>query len=296
MTQIVNGYTRRIAVKQKMTSAFTLIELLVVIAIVGVLIGVLLPALGGARASAKRAKEVAGAQQLIVAYTMYADTNHGRVLVGYPTDAMVNGPIEVLDEAGNRVYGPLAQRYPYRLAPYIDHNFFGLYHDAAVLKEIRAGGVLTQYFTSLYPSLGLNSEFVGGSALDGLAFNSAANASFGRFYVTRIEEIVRPDHLIVAASARGSLSAGVPLSEAPSGYYRIQAPRVHAKNGVIWDDVYDPRASNPGTNSGFVALRHFGKAVAAHADGHCEPLNWAQFHDMRRWSNTADSAEWALGQ
>ncbi|MBS0191429.1 MAG: type II secretion system protein [Phycisphaerales bacterium] len=290
--------------------AFTLVELLVVIAIVALLISLAVPSLARARVMARQTREMNAGRQLMVAFTCYAGDNKGAVLQGYPSADQVGGSMVVVDDRGKRIVGPEAQRYPWRIVPYLGNNFSALYDDAKVLASLKEResaysqiGESWGYVGSLFPSLGMNVAFVGGSDKH-YANDKLILKSFGKFYVTRIDDALRPSKLMTFVSARvnpGDLEAASGASAASSllgqdrfeGYFMVESPWMTAR---AWQTAYDERADSAKKNSGYVACRFAKKAVASSLDGHTEALGWNELNDMTRWANGATDASWYLGK
>jgi prepilin-type N-terminal cleavage/methylation domain-containing protein len=283
----------------RVRAAFTLIELLVVIAIVAVLVSLVLPAVASARAVARQTKELVAGNQLMVAFSSYVNDNRDSVLPGYPPAAWIAGRMEVQDQSGTRLFGEVAQRYPFRILPYVGSSFGSLYTDGSLLRDIannpsqyQSLGVDQNYVLSLYPSLGMNVTFVGGTDRS-QQFDPTFARVFGRVHIEKLSQAQRPSGVLAFASARGD-AQGVDLLRGAQGFFRVEPPRFASSAGLRWQEAYDGKSESPGLNSGFVSLRDRGRAIAAHLDGHAETLDWRQLRDMRRWADQADREDWAI--
>ncbi len=278
--------------------AFTLIELLVVIAVIALLVALLLPALAKARGAARTARELSAGQHLMTAYTLYADDSRGALIPGYCPPEWVDPPtanpipgvlsLSVLDEAGQPVYGVPAQRYPWRLAPYMQYDFGGLYKDENVLRRYLERPDF-QYVISLSPSFGLNSTFCGGDA-DRSGFNAVAARNFGSFYVTRIDQPVRPSRQIVFASCKGVNPDGGALVP---GFFRAEGPYTRTRLWLTTPPVQNPDALP--VQFGNLDYRHEGRAAVMHFDSHAELAEFRALDDMTRWASAASRADWSIG-
>jgi prepilin-type N-terminal cleavage/methylation domain-containing protein len=266
---------------QRHAAGFTLVELLVVIAVIALLGSLLLPALGKAKGHAKRANEVNSARQLMIAWRLYADDHDDRVLPGYRYG------FEAKDPAGNPIGHPINARYPWRLAPYLGNSFDVMYanENRPLLEGFRRLGDpgLSVYAASVFPSLGVNSVFVGGDDLE-LPPEPRAFERFGNFCVLRTDEIQRPAELLAFVSARGPFEGKV-----VNGFYLVKPPYLMARR---WSVEFNP-ADGPEA-WGHVHPRFNRHAVAAMTDGHVQSLDVPQLQDMRRWANPADRPDWTL--
>lgn len=276
--------------------AFTLLELLVVIGVLALLAGLLLPALSSVQTASAKARELSAARQLMMGYTAYAHDHRGAVMPGY-YDQTPLLPAE--DETGQSLVddlslpAPVAARYPWRIAPYLDHDLRGLYLDRRVADALHSD-VDSPYLVSLFPSFGLNSYFVGGdSSAEGLGFNPLYQGLFGEFYVTRISQPRHPAELLVFASARSSATENYPVGNLPrivEGYFRVTPPYLNADR--LWTDRYEDDASP--NDWGFVSLRDYGTSIIGFFDGHTGSLTDAEIQNMTWWADRATTPDWRL--
>ncbi|HEY4415076.1 MAG TPA: type II secretion system protein [Verrucomicrobiae bacterium] len=263
--------------------AFTLIELLVVIAIISILAAMLLPCLAKAKNRARMIEETSAGRQLMLAVQMYGDDHANAVFPGYATDT------SAVDDQNQSLFFPENARYPWRIVPYLSGSMPLIYsgENRAKLLQLQGGNHSDYvYSASVFPSLGINSYFIGGNETEFPA--ASANAVFGSgTVVTRMAEVQRPSELMAFMSARSAVSG----SNA-QGYYQVTPPYLKTRQ---WPAGYSS-ALTP-AQWGFVAPRFNNHhTVAALLDGHVENFNLLAMQDMRHWCNHADRADWVLPQ
>ncbi|MEY4117417.1 MAG: hypothetical protein RLZZ116_745 [Planctomycetota bacterium] len=271
-------------------AGFTLVELLVVIAILVGLLAALLPIISKAREAGARAREIASARMLVGAWQQYAHDSNGVLLPGYKSG------LPAFDANHNAIaaqtIGITANRWVWRLAPYIGHDIHSIFvgdHER-LLRELEATDTSNYlYQTSVFPSFGLNSVWIGGDENFG-GFNSAFLGTFGKFYATRLSELNQPANMVVFGSARGQEAApgGGGVEGVTEGYFRIRAPFFDQR---VWASIYS--AEDP-ASWGNLSARNGGEIVSGFADGHAESRTAESLDDMRLWAPNADSKEWVL--
>jgi hypothetical protein len=217
----------------------------------------------------------------MIAWHMYANDHNDSVLPGYRYG------LEAKDLKGNQVPHPINARYPWRIAPYIGQSFALMYanENRRLLEQFQAmpDPFLGIYAASVFPSLGINSVFVGGDDME-LPPSPAAFAKFGPFCVLKVPEVQRPTDLMVFASARGPFEGKI-----VNGFYVVKPPYLAARRWAVdWNPADGPEAW------GYVHPRFANRSVAAMVDGHAESLNRSALQDMRHWANPADAPDWAL--
>ncbi len=137
---------------------------------------------------------------------------------------------------------------------------------------------------SLFPSLGINSYFIGGNQTEFPAASANAKFGAGTVLTRRPASANHPTDLMVFMSARSAV-----VGNSAQGYYQVTPPWLTARQ---WATNYADSLTPD--QWGFVAPRFNQHAVAALLDGHVENFNLQQMQDMRHWCNRADQSDWVL--
>lgn len=286
--------------KRAREDGFTLIELLVVISIIALLMAILLPALSDARESAKQVYAMSNLRQMLVAYQYYKDDSDGAILYGYLPNGAIDGqefPIE--DPASNYVFGsPVNQRYPWRLASYLDNVWGTLYSHRASppppsASDGQADAFLKAYYISLEPTFGINAAFVGGYAgiYEGFVARDGSGFSPNRdeHVVFREAEVRRPGGLITFAESRWR---GGGMDQGDRGFHWVTPPNCNGPKWRVSDRGTMEIVDDSGVLIGLPEGRFSGRTICGLFDGHAEKRTPKQLLDMHWWANNANSADY----
>ena len=265
---------------------FTLIELLVVIAIIGILVTVVSSLASRVYGIAKTASETSALRTLLTGYATHTTENKGVLLPGYPdlSDSTVYAP------NGEELFGPAKERYPWRIAPYLDDAMNALYVNDQ-LEKLKEIGLTETYQISLYPSFGLNSEWLGG---DYRSTSDPILEDFGyRLAAKSMGDVKKPTQQIVFASAK----APGP-NNSNQGYFELKSSHLPLGTGNTWRwHTINSEPSNVETTDsadhGNLSCRHSGEVLSGHLDGSIESLSLKELADMRRWTPFATSENWS---
>ncbi|HEY0341407.1 MAG TPA: type II secretion system protein [Steroidobacteraceae bacterium] len=251
----------------KTHGGFTLVELLVVLGIIAILVAVTFAAANAALEQGRKAQAIGAERNLINAYLTATDANSGRLMGGY--DRTVNslpGP------GGTTLSGPAAQRYPWRLAPYLGDD---------VVDSVIVGDVAQQidhtdnYMVSLYPAFGMNYIFVGGD------IQSDGSMTYPGDCITRLADSA-PVLVFATAVGDGDAAGGK-----VNGYCILTPPNL---TGPMWaGGTWTPNSSPD--DFGNVDARYGGKAVCAFLDGSVRAESIDDLRDMRLWCRGAVQTE-----
>ncbi len=236
--------------------AFTLIELLVVIAIIAILAGMLLPALSKAKTKAQGIKCLANGRQLMLAWTMYADDNFGKVadnMTGGQPRGWVHGFLDFdPDNPDNTSIDNLlkAQLGPYTKNP----DLYKCPADRSVVTITRGRN------TGTFPrvrSVSMNCYIGWNPDRDTLGSIIGDNPAFRKFF--KMSDIRRPSMLFVLLDEREDCIN--------DGWFAV------SMNG------YPDQAANYYIRD-FPASYHNNAAGFSFADGHSEVHKWLDGRTM----------------
>ncbi len=219
--------------------AFTLIELLVVISIIGLLIGILLPALGAARATARRMEGSTKVRGIHQAMVLYAQGNGGN----YPGRNETGATLAAADIAysatdGNDVQSRYAVMLEERLVP-----------PAILISPSDTTGKVQYQFAAL-------------PAVTPVAFNATGNYSFSLLNIditttqrrpewadsTNSQAIVVSDRLVGATIATVATYDSIHSQDGWSGSLGWNDNHVTFRQDPLPDTVYGTGAPQTGDN------------------------------------------------
>ncbi len=296
--------TRRLAAAH--TGGFGLIELLVVMSIISVLMAILLPALGRTTETARQLNAMSGLRQMELGYVSYQMDFDGHVLFGYTPATVLGREIDITTESGHTFGLPVADRYPWRLAPYVG-NLWEIIHSHTDVPEYPVAGDSDKdagnkaYTLSLTPTFGLNSIYLGGHGTGGFrGFVTDAEGvirpNVNEHVVFREAEVRRPSEMIVFTDSKargGQFSASF---EENTGLYFATPP--HAA-GHRWQASNGPDATANGFEilmrahlTGLPEGRYSQSTITGFFDGHVTLKTAAELEDMRLWANEAQAADY----
>lgn len=271
--------------------AFTLVELLVVVGIVALLISLLLPVVSRSRAAARQLQSCSNLRQMMLGYAGYHHQNRGWLLFGYTPSTVSASPVTVYDPVSKQTLGvPIADRYPWRLLPYVA-NLWPIIHGHDTTPPIpRAGDPdawMKAYNLSLSPTYGINAVYVGGHK-DFEGFTGAGNwPNVGKHVVFRASEVRRPSELIVFADCQAFNAPEL----AGAGMHALTPPRARGLRWTVCDGKFQTPLPPPAV-IGIPKGWFMNQAVVGFFDGHVETLPPNRLTDMRLWSNYADRPDY----